>query len=277
MGVETAIAWTDHTFNIAWGCFKVSPGCKNCYADTFATNRAGLKLWGPPETTARRTFSAKHWQDPIKWNAAAQKAGQRRRVFCSSMCDIFEDHPTIIAELAKLWPIIRATPWLEWQLLTKRYDRIAESLPADWGEGYANVWLGVSTEDHKWASLRIWHLLQVPARVHWISYEPALGAIDFTRLARPTGGTFNALDPSAKRRLAWIIYGGESGANFRRAEYAWPRDARDQCRAWSVPYFHKQSNGPRTEMGIELDGVIIRQYPNTGDRSTPAVANVSLF
>ena len=256
MGVSTAIAWTNHTFNIAWGCFKVSPGCKNCYADTFATNRVGLKIWGPPATSDRRTFGPKHWNDPVRWNREAEKAQVPAMVFSSSMCDIFEDHPTITQELAKLWPLVRATPWLDWQLLTKRHDRIVQSLPADWGNGYPNVWLGVSVEDQEYADLRIPSLLAVPAHVHFISYEPALGPVDLLPY----------VDPSRDRRLEWVIYGGESGPGYRKEDKQWARDAHAAC-AWAgIPFFHKQSSAPRTEMGIELDGKIVREFPTSAPR-----------
>lgn len=227
MGTETGIAWTDHTFNIAWGCQKVSPGCTHCYAEDLST-RYGHGVWGPGKP--RRTFGAKHWAEPIAWNRAAMKAKrrdkacpERRRVFCSSMCDIFEDHPTIERELRKLWPLIRETPSLDWQLLTKRAERIAESLPADWGGGYANVWLGVSieTREYEW---RVQLLRRVPARVRFVSYEPALGPV--------AGIDLTGID--------WLIYGGESGAEFRRDEEQWARDIREQCDREGVAFFFKQ-------------------------------------
>lgn len=263
MGATTGIAWTDATFNIAHGCFKVSPGCTNCYAETFTERTSGQKIWGPPGSSARRTFGEKHWRQPIKWNREAEAEGKRKRVFSSSMCDIFEDHPTIIAELAKLWPLIRATPWIEWQLLTKRYDRIAQSLPSDWGaEGYENVWLGVSVEDQKYADLRIPHLLRVPARIHFISYEPALGPVTLKRYL--TGDVSD--EPHGARRLAWVIYGGESGPGYRKHDPQWARDVKAECDDAGVAFFFKQSSAPRTEMGIELDGKIVRYYPLTAKK-----------
>jgi hypothetical protein len=93
------------------------------------------------------------------------------------MCDNFEGHPTIDAERAKLWPLIRATPWLDWQLLTKRADRIADNLPPDWGKGWPNVWLGVSIENNDYVG-RADHLRKIPAAVRFVSYEPALGPLD---------------------------------------------------------------------------------------------------
>src|SRR6185436_18027435 len=121
------------------------PACAHCYAKTLS-ERWGFDVWG--EENSRRIFGDKHWAEPLKWNAKAQAAGERRRVFCSSMADVFEDHPTIDQERAKLWPLIRATPWLDWQLLTKRADRILSCLPADFSRAtYPNVWLGFTAEN----------------------------------------------------------------------------------------------------------------------------------
>jgi len=242
MGKATVIAWTDHTFNIAWGCQKVSPGCTHCYADELS-GRIGFKLWGP--NSARRVFGAGHWREPLEWHTKARVAHVRRRVFSSSMCDNFEAHPTIQAELPKLWALIRQTPWLDWQLLTKRADRIGECLPPDWSaEGWPNVWLGVSIEnaDYLW---RADALRAVPAVVRFVSYEPALGPLD-------------ALD---LHRLDWIIYGGESGPKYRDHDLDWARRMRAKCEAAGVAFFYKQSAARRTEMGIALDGEIVRHYP----------------
>lgn len=232
MSERTAIEWTDHTFNIAWGCMKVSPGCTHCYADTLS-RRYGHDVWGPAKTTPRRTFGAKHWGDPAKWDAAAKRDGVRRRVFCGSMCDVFEDHPTIDAEREKLWPIVRATPNLDWQLLTKRPERIAANLPTDWGEGYPNVWLGTSVESQEYADQRIPHLVAVPAVVRFLSCEPLLGPveIDFDDIgSRDWEG----------RYIDWVIVGGESGAGARACDVQWIRELLAECAFGGVPCFVKQ-------------------------------------
>lgn len=243
MGEQTIIAWTDHTFNIAWGCTKISPGCKNCYADTFATKRIGLNLWGP--RNARRTFGPKHWAEPLKWDRQAQAEQRRHRVFCSSMCDIFEDHPTIDREREKLWGLIRETPNLHWQLLTKRPERILDNLPPDWGPmGYHNVWIGTSIENNEYV-WRADHLRLVPASVRFISYEPALGPLDQIDL----------------RGIDWLIYGGESGPGFRPHDIQWARDIRRKCEGAGTAFFFKQSSAIRTEMGTTLDGETVRGYP----------------
>jgi len=225
----------------------VSPGCTHCYAEDLST-RYGHGVWGPNKP--RRTFGAKHWAEPVAWERAAQRAKrrgkgcpERRRVFCSSMCDIFEDHPTIAEELLKLWPLIRATPWLDWQLLTKRAERIVECLPADWGGGYPNVWLGVSIEDgeYEW---RVQLLRRVPARMRFVSYEPALGPI--------AGIDLTGID--------WLIYGGESGVEFRPDEEQWARDIREQCAREGVAFFFKQRAA---------------RYPGTGTMPVPSGAGLS--
>lgn len=248
MADKTLIAWTDHTFNIAWGCTKISPGCAHCYADTLAS-RYGFTAWGPKGT--RRTFGVKHWAEPMKWQKLAAKCepgvlgdGEPRLVFSSSMCDWCEDHPVIAEERQKLWPLIKSTPCLHWQLLTKRADRIVDCLPEDWGDGYPNVWLGTSIENTDYAWRADW-LREIPAVVRFVSYEPALGPLHTLSL---TG-------------LDWVIFGGESGANYREADLQWSRDMRDHCLEHDVAYFHKQSSHFFTERGTTLDGETVRKFP----------------
>lgn len=256
MADKTLIAWTDHTFNVAWGCTKISPGCKNCYADNLAV-RYGHSVWG--KNGNRRTFGDKHWEKPLDWDIDSEAgipsvrgAGRSHMVFCSSMCDVFEDHPVIDQEREKLWPLIRATPHLDWQLLTKRPERIADHLPADWGKGYQNVWLGTSVENDEY----VWRaevLKQIPAVVHFVSYEPALGPLP-------------SLDTNG---LEWLIVGGESGKEWKKHEmdHAWARDVRDKCISSGTAFFFKQSSAALTERGTSLiheDGSRWwwKQYPN---------------
>src|SRR5262249_33271172 len=138
MGFNSRIEWTTHTFNPWWGCTKVSDGCKFCYAEALA-RRYGHHVWGP--LAQRRLMSDIHWKQPLKWNTQASRQGARSRVFCASMADVF-DESAPPGQLDRLWKLIRQTPCLDWQLLTKRPQRIASSLPKDWGNGYPNVWLG---------------------------------------------------------------------------------------------------------------------------------------
>lgn len=219
MSESTSIEWTDHTFNVAWGCMKVSPGCENCYALTLS-RRYGFDVWGPEKTTERRTFAGRHWTEPLRWNTAAKRDGVRRRVFCSSMADVFERHKTIAEERLKLWPLIKATPFLDWQLLTKRPEEIAANLPDDWGaEGYPNVWLGTSVESQDYAE-RITTLLQIPARVRFLSLEPLLGPIDMSPFFEYEG----YIDDQPVRAIDWAIIGGESGPGARPFNLSWARD-----------------------------------------------------
>lgn len=245
MADKTIIAWTHHSFNVAWGCMRVSAGCERCYAEEFSGRISKTRIWGPPKTTTRRIFGDKHWAEPRTWNARAEKLGVSQLVFSSSMCDVFEDHPTIIEQLPRLFSTIRATPFLHWQLLTKRPERILESLPDDWGPyGYPNVWLGTSIEDMRVAE-RADHLRKIPATVRFFSYEPALGPLDDLDL---TG-------------IHWVIYGGESGPHYRKHDLAWPRSMRARCEGQGVAFFYKQSASRFTEQGITLDGELVRNFP----------------
>ena len=241
MSQETIIAWTDHTFNPWMGCEKVSAGCAHCYAETLTKNRMGLNLWGHD---GKRQITKQPWKNVVKWNRDANAAGVRRKVFCASLCDVFEDHETANATRPALWNIIRECEYLDWQLLTKRPERIAENLPHDWNGGWNHVWLGTSIEDMRVAK-RADFLRHIPAAVRFISYEPALGPL-------------NDLDISG---IDWIIYGGESGSGHRAEDKQWARDMHTKCAANGTAFFHKQSAGYKTEMGIELDGKIVREYP----------------
>lgn len=251
MAESTGISWTDATFNIAWGCEKISPGCAHCYAEAQADNgrmayrQAGeiVGVWG--RNRPRRTFGESHWNEPRRWNAKAQERGTRMRVFSSSMTDVFLDDATIDAEREKLWPLIRETPWLDWQLLTKRADRIAQCLPEDWApDTYFNVWLGVSIESDDYAH-RADYLRQIPAVVRFVSYEPALGPLDALNLDG----------------LHWVIYGAESGPNRRPEDKDWARRMHQRCYDAGVAFYHKQSSGLRSGTGVELDGQIVHDFP----------------
>jgi protein gp37 len=245
MAEQSLIAWTENTFNAAMGCMKISPGCKNCYAETLTKNRMGLHLWGPADMTARQRTTPANWRKPLQWNAEAGRTGRRRLVFCGSLFDWAEEHPQIDALRPDLWNLIRATPMLDWQLLTKRASRIWELLPKDWHDGYPNVWLGVSIENDEYTYRANAYLNEIPATVRFVSFEPALGPL-------------TSLDTS---RVDWLIYGGESGPGWRDEDKQWARDIRRRCDRTGTAFFHKQSAAPRTEMGIELDGQIVRAYP----------------
>lgn len=222
MGHQSTIEWTDHTFNPWWGCLKVSAGCQHCYADTLAL-RYGFSIWGPAATTERRIFGHKHWAEPIKWNKVAQQTGHRFRVFCASMADVFEDHPTATQERPKLWELIEQTPCLDWLLLTKRPENMRTMAP--WHTWPSNVWAMTSVENQEQAIRRVPILLDVPASVHALSVEPLLDAVN--------------LSPWIDQ-LDWVIVGGESGSKARPMRLEWVRSLRDQCIPSGVSFFFKQ-------------------------------------
>lgn len=237
MGETTAISWCHHTFNPWWGCVKVSPACANCYAETFA-KRVGEDVWG--QNAKRRFFGDKHWAEPLRWNAAAERARERRRVFCASMADVFEvlpeGHPSYV-EMAnarlRLWWLIHATPALDWLLLTKRPENAVLCLTQLSGERSLqelpmNIWLGITAERQEEFDIRWPHLRTFPARVRFISYEPALGP-----LVLPT----DALAPAAR---LWVIAGGESGGHAKPSHPEWFRSIRNQCLSAAVPFHFKQ-------------------------------------
>ena len=241
MAQDSKIEWTDATFNPWWGCTKVSDGCKFCYAHTIA-NRFGHEIWGPGAT--RRTFGENHWREPLRWNRRAQDNGERTRVFCASMADVFDpEAPT--EERERLWQLIRDTPNLDWQILTKRPHLIAQDLPSDWEDGYPNVWLGTSVEDERVVN-RIEALTNVPAIVHFLSLEPLIGPIS----QLPLEG------------IEWAIVGGESGPGARPMNAQWVEDIRLQCETENVPFFFKQWGGVRKkQFGRELNGRFYDEMP----------------
>lgn len=241
MAQHSTIEWTTHTFNPWWGCTKVSAGCKFCYAESIA-NRYGHPVWGP--LAERRTFGEKHWSEPLKWNEEARRKGERARVFCASMADVF-DEKAPEEEREKLWALIRRTPNLDWQILTKRPHLIRDNLPHDWNDGYGNVWLGTSVEDDR-VLRRIYELVSVPARVHFLSLEPLIGPLD----ALP-------LDD-----IEWAIVGGESGPKSRPIEEQWVESIRLQCLDNGVPFFFKQWGGFRKkENGRTLNNQTYDEMP----------------
>lgn len=239
MGEKTAIAWTDHTFNPVWGCMKVGPGCDFCYAEVWAS-RFGANMWGPK--AVYREFTDKHWNEPLKWNRKAEAEGVRRRVFCASMADVFDKRwPAGVR--ARLWNLIKATPWLDWQLVTKRIGNAPDMLPQDWGGGYQNVWLVPTIVNQDEADRDLPKLFHVPAKVYGVSYEPALGPVQW-------GGYLFPYKTRDGKHLHWIIGGGESNQRgMRECRIEWLEDTAAQCRAYGVAYFNKQIGAMPTYHG----------------------------
>jgi protein gp37 len=188
------------------------------------TKRFGHDVWGPAKTTGRRVFGDRHWIKPFDWNRQATMAGERWKVF-PSMCDPFEDHPALVQERIQFWLLIDSTPNLDWLLLTKRPENILKMIPMHWKDkAPANVWYGVSVESENYVG-RITELDHVPAVVRFVSYEPALGPVDFE-------GITELID--------WIIIGGESGAGARPFNLDWARNAISHCRWEGIAPFVKQ-------------------------------------
>ena len=244
MAADSAIEWTDHTFNPWWGCQKVSPGCEHCYAETLS-NRFGKDIWGPPGHTDRRLFGDKHWAEPEKWNRKAEREGRRARVFCASMADVFEQHPQVVDARARLFDLIERTPWLDWQLLTKRPENVRGMVPWEPGEWPTNLWLGTSVEDQRRADERVPVLLDNFAACYFISAEPLLGPVDLSQWMCSCTRDWEhghslecrgAWEPM----IGWVIVGGESGPGARPMHPKWARDLRDQCVKADVPFLFKQ-------------------------------------
>ena len=227
MSDGSSIEWTHATWNPVRGCTKVSPGCKNCYAETFSERFRGVP-GHPFEQGFDLRLVPESLDLPWKWRTG-------RLVFVNSMSDLF--HEEIPDEyILRVQEVIRSAPQHQFQILTKRAERLAEfarSHPFP-----ANAWLGVSVENGKYA-WRISHLRKVPARVRFLSVEPLLGPVGKLPL----------------RGIHWVIAGGESGPRARAMDVEWVRDIREQCVAAGVPFFFKQWGGKRkAAAGRVLDG-----------------------
>ena len=273
MAEISKIAWTDATFNPWIGCAKISEGCKHCYAsvDTFARrSRAnGLELWGVD--AARHRTAVDYWKKPLRWNREATETGVRRRVFCASLADVFEDRRDLDPWRADLFALIEATPALDWLLLMKRPESIMRLVPESWRERFPpNVWQGTTVENQEAADRRVPELLRVPAAVRFLSVEPMIGAVDLD-LPRcedhdrdevqildgeeccnecaasgysgelSYGHWLDACADVDQPGINWVIVGGESGPGARPFDLAWAASISEQCRAAGVPYFFKQA------------------------------------
>lgn len=187
----------------------------------------GHQLWG--RDAPRRFFSDAHWREPLRWNEEAGLAGNRERVFCASMADVFERRADLNDQRARLWELILNTPNLDWLLLTKRPQNIEKLVPwrHDWP---ANVWLGTSVENQTLAEKRLPFLLKSAAAVRFLSCEPLLGQVDLMPWFRRRG-----LHP-----IDWIIAGGESGGASRPMHPDWAVSLLRQYQRFEVPFHFKQ-------------------------------------
>lgn len=233
MGEQTGIGWTNATWNPWMGCTRVSPGCAHCYMF-----RDMARYGRDPNVVTR---SKTKFAEPLRWKTP-------RRVFTCSWSDWF--HEGADAWRDEAWEIIRRTPHLTYQILTKRPERIEAHLPwGAYGDPWPNVWLGVSVENQRHA-YRASLLATIPAAVRFVSAEPLLSAVTFPA--------------STLKALGWVIVGGESGPEHRGANLDWFRHLRDQCRAAGVAFFLKQLGGhpdARTHEKAILDGRTYTEFP----------------
>jgi protein gp37 len=256
MSDNTAIEWTDATWNPVTGCTKVPPGCAHCYAERFALRFKGVP-GHPSEAGFDLQLRPERLTQPLAWK-------RPRLIFVNSMSDLF--HPDIPAEYIEgVFRTMEEATWHTFQVLTKRPERaleLADTLP--WP---ANVWIGASVENRRWTH-RIDALRALPAPVRFLSCEPLLGPLDLDL-----------------RGISWVIAGGESGPRARRMKPEWLRSVRNQCTSAGVAFFFKQW-GAHDEQGIcvgkktagrALDGIEWREMPESIRRdqvpSGPALRN----
>lgn len=264
MSDGSKIEWTEATWNPVTGCTKVSPGCDNCYAETFA------ERWrGTPGHYFERGFDVvlrpDKLEQPLRWK-------RPRRVFVNSMSDLFHDEVPD-EYIVRVFDVMLTARRHTFQVLTKRHARMrsfvrrylsgefatqpldVSPLAATADSPPPNVWLGVSVEDQKWADIRIPALIETPAAVRFLSCEPLLGPVDLKLTEEVdgcncAGGTPESgyaherhcgLEPGPSwGKLHWVIAGGESGPGARPMRPEWARSLRDQCRIVGVPFFFKQ-------------------------------------
>ena len=240
MAENSNIEWTDHTFNPWIGCQHVSPGCDHCYAETMMDHRYHKVEWGPHGKRVRT--SEANWRKPLKWNEQAKATGARAKVFCASLADWLDN------KVSREWrrdlaDVIRATPHLDWLLLTKRIENYNRLAP--WVGTPMNVWLGVTCESQHYYDRR-WPILnEIGAVARFISYEPALGPLSLMShclLGCPD----------------WIICGGESGAGARYMKPEWATDLLAECQKLDVAFFMKQMTGKQ----LIPPHLFVRQFPH---------------
>ncbi|MBB6053324.1 DUF5131 family protein [Armatimonas rosea] len=301
MAKDSKIEWTHHTFNPWRGCTKVSEGCKHCYAETLSKrNPKVLGIWGPQGT--RVMASESMWREPLKWNEEARAAGERHRVFCASLADVFEGPETCSEEAyqvvrearEKLFRLIEATPDLDWLLLTKRPENMMKFCPWPWANLWPrNVWAGTSVENQSAADKRIPELLNVPAKYRFLSCEPLLGRLDILpaigawcscgwrqvsprQIDRSLATHLDSNNPCPRcgesvslspRGIHWVIAGGESGSDARPMHPDWARSLRDQCQSAGVSFFFKQHGEYRQAEGDE--GRLPEGWPSVPYRGLP--------
>lgn len=239
MSATSAIEWTDATWNPVRGCTKISPGCKHCYAKTFAERFRGVP-GHPYEQGFDLRLVPEKLADPLKWSSP-------KMIFVNSMSDLFQDgvSDTYVERVCR---VMEMANWHTFQVLTKRSERMSEMLngPLKFAADLEHVWWGVSVEDRKYGVPRINDLRKAQAAVRFLSVEPLLedlGEIDLTG-------------------IHWVIVGGESGPGARCMEANWVLSIQEQCQKADVPFFFKQWGGvQKGRRGRMLRGRTYDEFP----------------
>ncbi|ALG60878.1 MULTISPECIES: DUF5131 family protein [Citromicrobium] len=257
MAETTGIEWADATANFWIGCTKLSPACDHCYAEADWDHRKHRVKWGPH---GDRSFvkAGEQVVRTMQRKAAAFMAehGRKPRIFVNSLSDFADNHRSILPEWReKVWQLARECPDVILLILTKRLQNLPDYLPADWGTGYPNVWIGTTAENQTEADRRVPLLLATPAAVRFLSCEPLLGPVDLSEwMVCPNARDGLSMDPSTGAYECcsrcdwtgigfcpdWVIVGGESGPKARPMHPDWARSLRDQCEAAGVPFLFKQ-------------------------------------
>lgn len=256
---KSKIEWTQKVWNPVTGCTKVSEGCRNCYAERMSKRFAGRGRI--PEDGFKVTLHPERLNEPLRWKKPS-------RIFVCSMGDLFhKDVP--LSFILKVFDRMEQAKQHTFIVLTKRPGRLLEFC-ATYGIGSMNDWpsnimAGVSVEDQATANERIPLLLQTPAAKRFVSYEPALGPVDFSQYFGCTCGDeekCHGCPPyisHGAKRLDWLIMGGESGPGARPMHPDWARSVRDQCKIAGVPFFFKQWGEWAPTMNVEYLNTATRQ------------------
>lgn len=247
MANKSAIEWTNTTWNVVTGCDKVSPGCRNCYAE-----RLALRLQKMGTKKYSNGFKLTIHEDILDYPL---KIKDSRMIFVNSMSDLF--HSEISFEfIILIFDVIKKAKWHNFQILTKRSERLKE-FGKIYGEFPENVWIGVSVENQYFKN-RILDLESITASVRFLSLEPLIGSVGKLELDN----------------IDWVITGGESGYDHRPCNIEWVREIRDQCINARVPFFFKQWGGLTSKSkGRLLDGKIWNEFPKTSKRMHIPVSN----
>lgn len=239
MSDNSKIEWTDATWNPVRGCSKVSPGCMNCYAETFAERFRGVP-GHPFEQGFDLRLVPDKLAEPLRWRTP-------KMIFVNSMSDLFHEQvpDEYIVNVAR---VMRLANWHTYQVLTKRSERMRDLLNGKlrFASMQPNIWWGVSVENRKHGLPRVEHLREAPAHIRFLSIEPLL----------------EDLGPFSLKGIRWVIVGGESGHGARPMAKEWVVSIRDLCKRDHVPFFFKQWGGVRkSETGRTLNGKIYSEFP----------------